>query len=105
MRRRMGRAGARREGGRWFGREGGLSLVGIVVGVAILVIGLGGGFGLVRQSGGPFGGRRGPPRTAPPAPGRTAWISASPRTTPLISRARRTRCASSGTAGRSRWSG
>src|SRR3989304_1650376 len=55
MRRRMGRAGARREGGRWFGREGGLSLVEIVVGLAILVIALGGIYGLVSQSVRSFG--------------------------------------------------
>src|SRR3990172_7444207 len=50
MRRRMGRAGARREGGRWFGREGGLSLVEIVVGLAILVIALGGIYAVVTQA-------------------------------------------------------
>src|SRR3972149_6254568 len=55
MRRRMGRAGARREGGRWFGREGGLSLVEIVGGLAILVIALGGIYGLVSQSVRSFG--------------------------------------------------
>ena len=46
----MGRAGARREGGRWFGREGGLSLVEIVVGLAILVIALGGIYAVVTQA-------------------------------------------------------
>ena len=51
----MGRAGARREGGRWLGREGGLSLVEIVVGLAILVIALGGIYGLVSQSVRSFG--------------------------------------------------
>src|SRR3989304_3375336 len=55
MRRRMGRAGARREGGRWFGREGGLSLVEIVVGLAVLGIALGGVYGLVSQSVRSFG--------------------------------------------------
>src|SRR3990172_5198075 len=50
MRRRMGRAGARREGGRWLRREGGLSLVEIVVGLAILVIALGGIYAVVTQS-------------------------------------------------------
>src|SRR3990172_8563399 len=55
MRRRMGRAGARREGARWLRREGGLSLVEIVVGLAILVIALGGIYGLVSQSVRSFG--------------------------------------------------
>src|SRR3989337_2010696 len=55
MRRRMGRAGARREGGRWLRREGGLALGEIVVGVAILVIALGGIYGLVSQSVRSFG--------------------------------------------------
>src|SRR3990170_3556661 len=50
MRRRMGRAGARREGGRWLRREGGLSLVEIVVGLAILVIALGGIYAVVTQA-------------------------------------------------------
>src|SRR3972149_4497591 len=45
MRRRMGRAGARREGGRWVGREGGLALVGVVVGVGVLVVAPRGGEG------------------------------------------------------------
>src|SRR3972149_863319 len=56
MRRRMERAGARREGGRWFGREGGLSLVEIVVGLAILVIALGGICAVVTQAIRSFGG-------------------------------------------------
>src|SRR3989304_9205027 len=55
MRRRMGRAGARREGGRWLRREGGLSLVEIVVGLAILVIALGGIYGLGSPSVRSFG--------------------------------------------------
>src|SRR3990172_1842052 len=55
MRRRMGRAGAGREGGRGRRREGGLSLVEIVVGLAILVIALGGIYGLVSQSVRSFG--------------------------------------------------
>jgi len=46
----MGRAGARREGGRWLRREGGLSLVEIVVGLAILVIALGGIYAVVTQA-------------------------------------------------------
>src|SRR3990172_5682232 len=50
MRRRMGRAGARREGGRWLRREGGLSLVEIVVGLAILVIALVGIYAVVTQA-------------------------------------------------------
>src|SRR3990172_56806 len=55
MRRRMGRAGARREGGRWLRREGGLSLVEIVVGLAILVIALGGIYAVVTQAMRSFG--------------------------------------------------
>ncbi len=46
----MGRARARREGARWLGREGGLSLVEIVVGLAILVIALGGIYAVVTQA-------------------------------------------------------
>ena len=46
----MGRAGARRAGARWLRREGGLSLVEIVVGLAILVIALGGIYAVVTQA-------------------------------------------------------
>src|SRR3989304_4756275 len=86
MRRRMGRAGARRAGARWLRREGGLSLVEIVVGLAILVIALGGIYAVVTQAIRSFGvsedflevqqnarvglGPRGGP---PPPPGPVAW--------------------------------